>query len=138
MRAFRARQRGEDEPLTFESALAGGDELALALERARELQGDLVAAIESLAEVEAALQAERRRHRATQRTLDRTTAAMNERCDADRLRAEELRGATDEMRRLTAENQRLSAQLAERRLPAAGPNRAARRQAAKRDRRTEH
>ncbi len=123
--------------MTFESALADGDELAMALERVRELQGDLVTAVEALADVEAALQSERRRHRATQRTLDRTRATMDEQRAADQVRAEELRVAADEVRRLTAENQWLSAQLAERRPPAAGPNRAARRQAAKRDRHTE-
>lgn len=135
-RAFRARQRGEEEPTTFDDALADGDELARAIDRARQLQADLVAAIESLGEAQAALAAERRRHRATQRMLDQTRATLGERHEADSRRAEELRVTLDELRAATAENRRLRAQLTLAQ-QAGGPNRAARRQAAKKDRRTE-
>lgn len=137
VRAFRARQRGDAEPATFESALDDGDELARAIQRGRDLQADLVTAIEELGEVEAELQAERRRHAATRRALERAKASLDERWAAERQRAEELSAAHDELRRLANANTRLQAQLATATQPsqAAGPNRAARRQAAKRDRR---
>jgi hypothetical protein len=48
VRAFRARHRGEEEPATFEEALVDGDDLARAVERSRQLQADLVAAMASL------------------------------------------------------------------------------------------
>ena len=71
VRAFRARQRGEHEPATFETALIEGDELALAIDRGRQLQADLADAVETIAELDTALQAERRRHVATQHKLER-------------------------------------------------------------------
>jgi chromosome segregation ATPase len=138
VRAHRARQRGEDEPATLEQAFVDGDELARAIDRGRQLQAELVAAIQSLAESDAALQSEHRRHTATQRKLDR------ERADLDAVRAtlarqaEELRATHDELFELRADNSRLREQLvlAAQRAQQAGPNRAARRQAAKSDRRT--
>jgi hypothetical protein len=46
VRAFHARQRGEEEPATLEEALVDGDDLARAIEHSRQLQADLVAAVE--------------------------------------------------------------------------------------------
>jgi predicted transcriptional regulator len=120
VRAHRARQRGEDEPATLEQAFVDGDELARAIDRGRHLQAELVAAT------------------ATQRKLER------ERADLDAVRAtlarqaEELRATHDELFELRADNSRLREQLllAAQRAQQAGPNRAARRQAAKSDRRT--
>ncbi|HYN31974.1 MAG TPA: hypothetical protein VES40_05065 [Ilumatobacteraceae bacterium] len=139
VRAHRARERGEAEPATFDQGLGDGDELARAIDRGRQLQAELVVAIQLLAESDAALQSERRRHAATQRKLDR------ERADLDAIRAtldhraEELRAAHDELFELRPDNSQLREQLAlaAQRAQQAGPNRAARRQAAKRDRRTE-
>jgi chromosome segregation ATPase len=139
VRAHRARQRGEDEPATLEQAFVEGDELARAIDRGRQLQADLVAAIESLAELDATLRTERRRHDATERKLDRARADLDTlRATVDR-RAEELRAAQDELVELRAENSQLRVQvaLAAQRSRQAGPNRAARRQAATRDRRRE-
>lgn len=132
VRAHRARQRGEVEPATLEQALDEGDDLARAVDQGRQLQADLVDAIESLAEADAALRSERRRHEATQRKFDRARA------DLDALRAT-LERRAEELFEFKAENSQLRAQLAlaAQRAQQAGPNRAARRQAAKRDRRTE-
>jgi hypothetical protein len=139
VRAHRARQRGEDEPATFEGALADGDDLARAVDHGRRLQADLVAAVESLADADAALQAERRRHLATQRKLDRTRADLDGRRESDERRAEELRAMHEELDVLKAAYSRLLEQLTPaQRSQAPGPNRAERRQAAKRDRRTQH
>lgn len=139
VRAFRARQRGDVEPATLAAALADGDELARAIERGRRLQAELADAIESLDEARSAVQAERRRHQATQRRLDRARADLDGRIAFDDGRAEELRIVHQELDALKAENRALRAEVALA-LPhsqPARPNRAARRQAAKRDRRTE-
>ena len=137
VRAHRARQRGEQEPVTFEAALVDGDELARAVDHARQSQAELVAASEALAEAEVALQTERRRHQATQRKLDRARAELDGRRSTDERRLEELRAAHDELDAMSAEIRDLGAQLAAQRSQPPGPNRAARRQAAKRDRHTE-
>lgn len=139
VRAHRARQRGEVEPATLEQALDEGDDLARAVDQGRQLQADLADAIESLAEADAALRSERRRHEATQRKLDRARADLDALRATLERRAEELRAAHDELFEFKAENSQLRAQLAlaAQRAQQAGPNRAARRQAAKRDRRTE-
>lgn len=132
VRASRARQRGHEEPVTFEAALVDGDELARAVERSRQLQSELVSAIESLAEIDAELQAERRRHLATQRKLDRTSADL----DGHRLSEERQRADLQVARQ---EIESLRAHLADLRVSThattVGPNRAARRDAAKRERR---
>jgi hypothetical protein len=136
VRAFRARHRGEEEPATFEEALVDGDDLARAIERSRQLQADLVAAMASLSESNAALLTERRRHQSTQHTLDRA------RTELDGLRTAGARGEADlELLRegfaeLRAENAALRARIVLI-APATQPqglNRANRRRAAKRDR----
>jgi chromosome segregation ATPase len=127
------------EPATFHAALIEGDELALAIERGRQLQADLADAVETIAELDTALQAEGRRHVATQRKLDRARAELDGRRAADDRRVDELRAAHDDLDALRSENDRLRSQLAAVALQEpAGPNRAARRQAAKRDRHTGH
>lgn len=137
MRAHRARQRGEDEPVTFEAALIDGDELARAIDRARQLEAQLAAARELLAEAEVALQTERRRHLATQHKLDRARADLDARQSTEERRLEELRAAHAELDAMSAEISHLQARLTAQRPQPPGPNRAARRQEAKRDRRTE-
>lgn len=134
VRAYRARQRGEDEPVTFETALVDGDELARAVERSRQLQAELVSAIESLAEVDAALQAERRRHLATQRKLDRARADLDQHRATLEHQRDELQAAREEVNALRTELAALQNAAADHR-PTTGPNRAARREAAKRGRR---
>ncbi|HEX4980289.1 MAG TPA: hypothetical protein VFV63_01245 [Ilumatobacteraceae bacterium] len=123
--------------MTFEAALVDGDELARAVDHARQSQAELVAASEALAEAEVALQTERRRHQATQRKLDRARAELDGRRSTDERRLEELRAAHDELDAMSAEISNLGAQLAAQRSQPPGPNRAARRHAAKRDRHTE-
>jgi hypothetical protein len=140
VRAFRARRRGEAEPSTFEVALLDGDELAHAVDLARRLQSELSSATESLAASDAELHAERRRHAATQRRLDRTRATLDELRAANELRSEELHIAREEEQvDALAEISRLRTEPAR---PLAvpeygGSNRAARRRAAKRDRRSQ-
>jgi chromosome segregation ATPase len=90
VRAFRARHRGEEEPATFEEALVDGDDLARAVEHSRQLQADLVAALASLSESNAALQTERRRHQSTLRRLDRARAELDGLRTAGARREEEL------------------------------------------------
>jgi predicted nucleic acid-binding Zn-ribbon protein len=134
VRAYRARQRGEEEPAALETALVDGDDLTRAVERSLQLQAELVSAIGSIAEMDAALQAERRRHLATQRKLDRARADLDGyRATVDRQR-DELQAARDEVNAFRAELAALRNTAADHR-PATGPNRAARREAAKRERR---
>lgn len=130
VRAYRARQRGQSEPVAFDVALADGDELALAIDRGRQLQAELAAAVAALAELDAALQSERRRHLATQRKLQRARADLEGHRAAEDRRLDELRAANDELAALRSENDRLRSGQ-----DALGPNRAARRHAAKPDRR---
>lgn len=130
MRAYRARQRGQRVPVPFDVALADGDELALAIERGRQLQAELANAIAALAELDAALQSERRRHVATQRKLERARADLEGHRAAEDRRLDELRAVHDELEALRSENDRLRSGQ-----DTAGPNRAARRQAAKQERR---
>ena len=115
VRAYRARQRGEHEPATFETALIEGDELALAIDRGRQLQADLADAVETIAELDTALQAERRRHVATQRKLERARAELDGRRAADDRRVDELRAVHADLEALRSENDRLHSQLAARR-----------------------
>lgn len=136
VRAFRARHRGEEEPATFQEALVDGDDLARAVERARQLQADLVAALASLSESNAALQTERRRHQSTLRRLDRARAELDGQRTAGARREEELELLREGFAELRAENTALRARIALT-APAAQPrglNRADRRRAAKRDR----
>ena len=136
VRAFRARERGEEEPATFEEALVDGDDLARAVEHARQLQTDLVAAMAALSESNAALQTERRRHQSTQRRLDRARADLDGLRTAGARREEELELLREGFAELRAENAALRARIALT-APAAQPqrlNRADRRRAAKRDR----
>jgi septal ring factor EnvC (AmiA/AmiB activator) len=136
VRAFRARHRGEEEPATFEEALVDGDDLALAVERSRQLQADLVAAMASLSESNVALQTERRRHQSTLRRLDRARAELDRLRTAGARREEELELLREGFAELRAENAALRARIALT-APAAQPqgrNRADRRRAAKRDR----
>jgi hypothetical protein len=136
VRAFRARHRGEEEPATFEEALVDGDDLARAVEHSRQLQADLVAAIGSLSESNAALQTERRRHQSTLRRLDRARAKLDGLRTAGARREEEVELLREGFTELEAENAALRARIALT-APAAQPqglNRADRRRAAKRDR----
>jgi chromosome segregation ATPase len=136
VRAFRARQRGEEEPATFEKALVDGDDLARAVEHARQLQADLVAAIAALSESNAVLQTERRRHQSTQRKLDRATAELDGLRTAGARREADLELLREGFAELRAENAALRARIVLT-APATQPqglNRADRRRAAKRDR----
>ena len=107
VRAYRARQRGEREPVTFDVALTDGDELALAIERGRQLQAELADAVAALAELDAALQSERRRHVATKRKLERTRADLEGHRAADDRRLDELRAVHGELEALRSENDQL-------------------------------
>jgi chromosome segregation ATPase len=136
VRAFRARQRGEDEPATLEGALVDGDDLARAVEHAHQLQTDLATATASLSESNGALQNERRRHQSTQRTLDRVRTELDGLRTAGARREAELELLREGLAELRAENAALRARIALT-APAAQPqglNRADRRRAAKRDR----
>jgi hypothetical protein len=123
VRAFRARERGEEEPATFEEALFDGDDLARAVEHARQLQTDLVAAMAALSESNAALQTERRRHQSTQRRLDRARAELDGLRTAGARREEELELLREGFAELRAENAALRARIALT-APAAQPLRA--------------
>jgi chromosome segregation ATPase len=134
VRAFRARERGEEEPATFEEALVDGDDLARAVERSRQFQAELVAALASLSESNAALQTERRRHQSTLRRFDRVSAELDGLRTAGARRQEELELLREGRAELRAENAALRARIALA-APAARPqglNRADRRRAAKR------
>ena len=136
VRAFRARHRGEEEPATFEEALVDGDDLARAVEHARQMQADLVAAMASLSESNVALQTERRRHQSTLRRLDRVSAELDGLRTAGARREEELELLREGLAELKAENAALRARIAltARAAQPQGLNRPDRRRAAKRDR----
>jgi chromosome segregation ATPase len=112
VRAFRARQRGEEEPASFEEALVDGDDLARAVERARQLQADLVAAVAALSESNAALQTKRRRHQSTLRRLDRVRAELDGLRTAGARREEELELLREGFAELRAENAALRTRIA--------------------------
>jgi septal ring factor EnvC (AmiA/AmiB activator) len=135
VRAFRARERGEKEPPTLDTALVDGDELALAVDRARCLQAELVDAIASMGELEEALAGERRRTDAVRRRLDRTQADLDRQQSAAAATGDQIRSLQAELAEVRAANADLKARLAILTQPPTGPvlNRAARR-AAKRDR----
>lgn len=69
VRAFRARQRGDQEPATLDASLVDGDELARAVDHISQLQAGLAAADARRKEHEVALAAEQRRTQATRRRL---------------------------------------------------------------------
>jgi chromosome segregation ATPase len=137
VRAYRARQRGEEEPATFEKALDEGDELALAVERSRILQAELATAVEALGDLQGELAAERRRTLTAQRRRDRTLVELDTLHAAAARQASEIDALRAEVADLRAENAALRGRLDDHRQssPSVGPNRAARREAAKRDRR---
>lgn len=83
VRAFRARQRGEDEPPTVEVARAAGDEAALAWDQVREfglrietLKAELKATRSDLRKAEKALEHERVRYRWISDDNDRLRADL--------------------------------------------------------------
>jgi molybdopterin converting factor small subunit len=133
VRAFRARERGEPEPPTLETALDDGDELALAVDRASRLQAELVDAIASIGELQEALAGERRRTGALRRQLDRTQADLNQQRLVAAETIDRVHTLQTELAEVRAANSSLHARLTQ---PPTGsvPNRSARR-AAKRDRR---
>lgn len=135
VRAFRARERGEQEPPTLETALDDGDELALAVDRARRLQAELVEAIASMGELEKALAGERRRTEASRRRLDRTQAELDQQRSVTAKTNEQIRVLQSQLVEVRAANSSLQARLTIVTQPPPGPalNRAARR-AAKRAR----
>ena len=137
VRAFRARQRGDEEPATLEVALADGDELARAVDRIRQLRIELAAAGDARKELEAALAAEQRRTETARRRLDRAQAALVSLRASRAERIEELSSLVDEIGILRVENAALRLRLGETEQPpvANGPNRAMRRKAVKQDRR---
>ena len=104
VRAFRARERGEQEPPTLETALVDGDELALAVDRARRLQEELVDAIASLSELEEALAGERRRTDALRRRLERTQADLDHQLSAAMETIEQVRSLQSEVAEVRAAN----------------------------------
>ncbi len=135
MRAYRARQRGDEEQPTFEAALDDGDELARAVDRTGQLQLELAAASDAGKVLEATLAKERRRTETARGRLDRAQAEV----DALRVKLAERAGEVSE---LVEENRTLRVgNAAQRRLLDAAqrqhanlPNRAVRRQVAKQDR----
>jgi len=100
VRAFRARQRGDEEPATLDVALADGDELARAVDRIRQLQVELAAAGGARKDLEAALAAERRRTDTARRRLDRAQAELVALRAFQAERVEEVNGLVDETGRL--------------------------------------
>jgi len=135
VRAYRARQRGEDEPRTFEAALDDGDDLARAVEHARQLQAELAAAADYAGELGAALSAERRTSASLRRKLDQTNAEAFALRATDARRAEEqlqLHRRIDELQAEVAELH-INLRHARQAIGHPGPNRAARREAAKRE-----
>lgn len=135
VRAFRARERGEQEPPTLETALLDGDELALAVDRARRLQAELVDAIASIGELEEALAGERRRTETLRRRLDRTQADLDHQRSAAAESNDRVRTLQAELSEARSANSSLQTRLAILTKPPPRPvlNRATRR-AAKRDR----
>lgn len=100
VRAFRARQRGEDEPPTVEVARAAGDEAALAWDRVRELgltiealKAELKAMRKALRKAEKALEQDRVRYRWISEDNDRLRADLEA---AERDRAD-LQARLDEL-----------------------------------------
>jgi chromosome segregation ATPase len=136
VRAFRARERGEQEPPTLETALGDGDELALAVDRARRLQAELDDAMTSIGKLEEALAGERRRTDALRRRLDRTQADLDQQRSVTAETNDRVRTLQTELAKVRAANSSLQARLAILTQPPPEPvlNRSARR-AAKRDRR---
>jgi len=134
VRAHRARQRG-DEPPTFEAALDAGDELARAVEHARQLQAELAAAAEYAGELGAALSAERRTSASLRRKLDQTNSEAAALRATDARRAEEqlqLHRRIDELQADVAQ-MHIDLRRARQATGQPGPNRAARRDAARRN-----
>lgn len=133
VRAFRARQRGEDEPPTVEAARDLGDEAALGWDQVRELGGtvealkaELKATQSALRKAEKALEQERVRYRWIGEDNDRLRAELGA---AERDRAD-LQARLDERARASIKPARASAGTAP------GLSRAQRRQAERRLRRS--
>jgi chromosome segregation ATPase len=91
VRAFRARQRGEDEPPTVGVARAAGDEAALAWDQTRELgltiealKAELKATRSALRKAEKALEQERVRYRWIREDNERLRADL-EAAERDRV-----------------------------------------------------
>jgi len=131
VRAFRARERGDDEPPTIEVALESGDEAAVAWDQARQL-GDTIDALKAeLKTTKAAL-------RRAEKELEREQVRANWISEGnDRLRAE-----LDAIERDRADLQerrdvllRTITTPAPNARPVPGPNRAQRRQEERRGRR---
>jgi chromosome segregation ATPase len=121
VRAFRARERGDDEPPTIEVALESGDEAAVAWDQVRQL-GDTIDALKAeLKTTKAAL-------RRAEKELEREQVRANWISEGnDRLRADLQERLDGLLRTITtpAPNVR----------PVPGPNRAERRQEERRRRR---
>jgi len=100
------------------------------------LQAELTTAIEALGDVEAELATERRRTLTAQSRRDRTLAELDTLQAALARQAGEIDAFRREVADLRAENAALRERLDDHRRssPSVGPNRAARREAAKRDR----
>ncbi len=133
VRAFRARQRGEDEPPTVEVARAGGDEAALAWDQVRELGltiealgVELKASRTALRRAEKELEHERVRYRWISDDNDRLRADL-EAAERDRV---DLQALVDELVRSPAKPAPPSAGTAP------GLSRAQRRQAERQRRRS--
>ena len=129
VRAYRARQRGEEEPATLDAAIDDGDALAKALKRIRELQADVLAAAVDAGEAVDEVVKARRQTETDSKIIGDLRHQLHE-----------LRTASSERQRdiaeLKAENSRLRQLLT--RLGATGagtgPNRAQRRDAQRRER----
>lgn len=136
VRAFRARQRGDQEPATLDAALVDGDELARAVDHISQLQVELAAADAGGKELEAALAAEQRRTQTTRRRLERLQAELDALRTAHAAHNEEVARLADEIVLLKSENAALRLQCVPGGRPPSpgGPNRTARRNAAKQDR----
>jgi chromosome segregation ATPase len=122
VRAYRARQRGGDEPATVEAAAADGDELAVALERERCVAVELANARRAVR----ALETDLARAEARNDELVRRITVL----DADRVRLiEDVAELNERVRRLVAPD------FATKRDDSGRPgNRAARRAAQRRQR----
>lgn len=139
VRAFRARQRGEEEPASLDVALNDGDALALALARIDHLEASVVQARRREAELNTELAAARQRSEAATRRADRATARVAALQQQHAEVGAELSAAQAGLRSVSDENAELRRRLQERDTapPVRPPNRAERRRAAKRERRRE-
>lgn len=132
VRAFRARERGDDEPPTIELALQSGDDAAVAWEQVRQLGISIDALRAELKATQAAL-------RRAEKELEREQVRSSWLSEGnDRLRAalETLEGDRADLQERLDELAHRSVTPTSSARPAPGPNRAQRRQTDRQRRRS--